>query len=828
MRCYMTVWLFTLALLIAPAAWAEKVADPAERAEHIAALIETLDADPTDIAACMDYAENAALDMSFDAALAVVERCLVEHPSDAELIAQKARLLVWARRGREAEGLCLSYMSTHPDAVEVELELLLVRTRMPGDMRPCFERADELERAGFDDHPALLHVMARLHGRFGNVELASSAYRDCLTADPLQPGTLLDAAAFEASRAQRPDRALAYLRQAAMINPDLPIWDMIGSIAMTIGLADEAIASLEQDLAHGGNDANTYNILASVYTRTMDHPGALRVVERGLEANPDHLQLLLTHSAVLLELDRAEPFHAAVARLKEVAPDHPGAYQNLAIFQARHGDFASATESAREALNRNPGDRRLLRMVQDFDRAQTNEVAARGIQASLAPDEVGFDAAVSGYYRAVGDKSYPEAAFSASVALRFAEEPRQSAEALTLRATAYSYLGWTEIAVVDLDAALEHDPGYLPAMIELAPLISGIPDRQEEAVLLARRAYAQAPHNTLALGRLAGVLIDTGQFEEARALLESADTGRGAPSDLLTIWSYLHEAQGEYDTAADYLAQVDETGTLTRPGLERWTDILVAAGRYAEAESISRRIAERWPNEVNALLQLAYLQVVLGQLDDARENINRTVHLEPRGYIHLRVWVTAMVLPPTHGIDVALRHFDALQQQVRALADLDQTVMWCLLLEGRYAEAQLRADRWLENALPEHAGTGCDIPLRVMALRASGDEPSARSILTDPLLQERAQHAGVRAWIRTQEGRPGEFLPPEELDEDQQEQAGQLLPFFLAMEAWLKGDAESFTAHLSELRRNQFRAASIGQQLIIAYLAREYWPEDSD
>ena len=827
MSCSMTAWMVAWLLVIAPPAWADRVADPTARAEHVSALLETLDTDPGDIGTCLDYAENAALDLEYDAALAALERCQKANPREAQLVAQQGRLLIMAVRADEAFSICQAHLNDRPDDAEVEIVLLLSLTRMPGRMEPVLERVNALTEQ-FPAHPDLMEARARIAGRANQFEEAAEYYRLCLDAEPLRPVTLMDAAVLALSRTDRPDAAMRYLRQAGAVSPRLPVWSMTGLVAMMLGHTDEAVDAYQTAIEYGEDPINNAGHLAQVYMRTFQFHEALGALNTALAEHPNHIGLLLARSSVNLELGQDEASLADIERMMVIAPRDPGPYRNRAIMHINRGDFEAALADARSALERGSRDPIHLSFFEQAQEAVADERAARRLAEQLDRLPAGYERALKEYRESVRLRAYHYAALSASVALQDAESADQRAQALRNRSRAYRMHGWVNAALDDLEAAAAEQPENVRLLLELADSLMSIPGRLEEARAYAARAHALSPRQLDTTLTLAMIEVEDGQFDAARGLLEMIDPRHSENPRVLSAWTHYYEATGEYGQAADIQARLDEAGGLSLSGLERWAYNLYQAGRLVEAESVARRYVQVRPGDVDAWVRLAYLRVLLGRFAEAGDAIEESEGIEPRSFIDQRTICRAMIAAATEGIDTAMHDIEQLQHHHPSYIDLDQTVMWCLLFEGRYDEALARADHWLEHALPRHSQTGCDIPLRVMALRAKGNNAGAQAVLADPRLQERAGSLTVRAWVRLQEVEPGEFLPPEELDEDQQEQVGQLLPFFLAMGAWLNGDAESFTAHLSELRRNQYRAASIGQHLIIAYLAREYWPEDSD
>ncbi|MEM9414380.1 MAG: tetratricopeptide repeat protein [Planctomycetota bacterium] len=811
-----------------PSARAEKIADPAEREAHLAHLHEVLNAEPGDIAACLDFAQNAGLEHDHAAALAALDRASAVHPGNPELVAQQARQLIAMRRTAQAVSLCQRHLADHPDHAEVEIVMLLGLSRLPGDLEAATQRVFALMADGHDANPDLHETAARLYARSNDFEAAARAFSTCLEIDPLRLMTLYDAAALEMSRTYRPDRALVYLLQFAEIQPTMGPWPMIGDVCLMLGELDQAAHAYATAVELGQNRDVARAHLANLHVARFEFDHAVELFSAGLADRPNDIELLLNRSNAYFRLDETELALADLGRIIEQAPRDPRAYHNRAIFYASQGRFEEAVADTDAVIRLNRRDRAMRELRPQLVEAQQDADVARRVSAMLSPYEPGYHAAMHASGGEFIRNNYPLAAAHATVALAHAEESWQRADALYQRATVHSVLGWVELSIAGYEAALSHEPEHMDALLGLIDLLASMPDRLADAERYVAKVLELEPEHIGARMALVTVLIESERFEEAEEVLESLPMDDELTVEVLSMWSLLFERQGFYGQAADSMAHLDEVDGLTVPGLLHWLDLLKRAGRYAEAEAVAIRVTRLSPRDTNAWVQLGYLRVILGDFEGAREALVRSEDLEPHAFITLRSWSAAMLLAATEGIDGAMPHIENLQRDNPHHFNVDQAVMWSLLFEGRAEEALAYADRWQQQALPQYTATGDDIPLRYMALLAMGQDERAQAVLTDPTLDERAGRPAVRAWIRLQEPAPGDYLPGEVFDEAQAAQVDQMLPFFLAMEAARAGEREVFLAHVAELQAQQFEARYANLHLIIAYIVRERLAEEGE
>lgn len=154
------------------------------------------------------------------------------------------------------------------------------------------------------------------------------------------------------------------------------------------------------------------------------------------------------------------------------------------------------------------------------------------------------------------------------------------------RAAIYSdHLHRPEEAAQELEAALQANPHYVPALLNLGNLREDLGDRDS-----ARAAYSRAieaePENRLALARIAGVShasnLDRRLAERLRAALRMPDVSSAERADLGFALAGLLDAAGEYDEAfeaareANVASHSASNARYHRAAVEQFVDRLIA------------------------------------------------------------------------------------------------------------------------------------------------------------------------------------------------------------------------------------------------------------
>ncbi|MBP2232621.1 Flp pilus assembly protein TadD [Azospirillum agricola] len=179
-------------------------------------------------------------------------------------------------------------------------------------------------------------ALAALHHREGRLEEALALYGPLQAARPTDPtanallGTVL-------AQLDRPEEAVAFLRQAARLAPDE--METLNNLALALGASGRT-----REAADAWNQLGTL-----LYTRRR-HEQAMGVFETALSVFPSHLGAAANLGATLQALGR----HAeAVDRLDALlagSPEEAEAHNNLGNAQMGAGDVEAAIVSYRRAI----------------------------------------------------------------------------------------------------------------------------------------------------------------------------------------------------------------------------------------------------------------------------------------------------------------------------------------------------------------------------------------------------------------------------------------------------------------------------------------------
>jgi len=384
-------------------------------AEALPAAYEAVGANPQDAAARRLLAAALQLNGDREAALATLDEALELAPDDASLHVDRAALLLRARQLDEAEAALaqaigldpnqfLAYVMqgqlaigrgdvdaadriartaariapSHPQVAAIEGMVALRR----GDADRALSILSRAAQAEPDD-PTLRNALGFAYMAKGHFAFAEQCFRKqleqqpesvplrALIADVVRRQGRAAQAADEAApllqrdnvspglqrvigelelEARRPERALPLLKSAFAAMPgDLATLRALVEAWRQAGAEDEARQTLDAALAANPGDDNLWR--ARLVFEAFASPEALAIVERWLEARPDHIPALMARAAIHDRLGETEEAEAIAYQIAAIEPGHVQAELRI-LDRISRNDPAAAVARARELVAR--------------------------------------------------------------------------------------------------------------------------------------------------------------------------------------------------------------------------------------------------------------------------------------------------------------------------------------------------------------------------------------------------------------------------------------------------------------------------------------------
>lgn len=402
---------------------------------------------------------------------------------------------------------------------------------------------------------------------------------------------------------------------------------------------------------------------------------ALPEIERGLEIEPDALDL---HSARLRILAAADPEDPAVGaqleRMLELFPENETVQQSLLSWYMTQGDLDSAEALLRRFAETGPNRRagnalvvrflsevrapqaaqaELERLVAAEDTPEVDRVFFRTMLAGLAFDAGARDRAIADLQAMLEDVTPSEESRQAKTVLaRMLVETGNPVGARALVEEVLEADG-ANVAALKMRAAWAIEDGRpLDALADLNTALGQAP-QDAETILLMADAYERDGNVELTGERLAlaaetagydpafampytRFLLSQGRVDAGRSVLDEARRARPGTPEVLELAGRLALQEEDPTALAAILAELDRAAQGPAPeaaaavAMALRTGQMLAAGQVEETtEMLEAEAARGGPEGARAAAMLAVTRFQQGDPEAARQAVERALELAP-------------------------------------------------------------------------------------------------------------------------------------------------------------------------------------------------------
>lgn len=429
------------------------------------------------------------------------------------------------------------------------------------------------------------------------------------------------------------------------------------------GQIEEATVKAEQLIVEAPTEVDAVLLLASLYTARQHGSQALPVLQRGLDAHPDNLELLDAQAMTYVrqgQLAEAETILLRIVSLEPKTLDHR---LRLVAFFDQQKQYEKAETTLREAIQIDPDseERRLAMAEYIAKRRGINEVEASLQQAQKdLPHSAKIQFALGTLYEMTkrADKARmtyesirsdfkgkPEgleaqvklAAFDWAAGKQEAaehqiqdilkENPR-SADALLLRGKIALQRGNGKDATQDFRSVLKDQPESADVQLLLgrAYLTTGETVLARESL---EKAAALKPMLTDAQLLLTSLDATGGKLKEARQRLDLLIARDPGNLTLLGMLFQLQVQEKEWEGTQGTLARLRTAGADRMKADLAEGHVAIAQQQWGKAEAAYRRAITQQPQAAEPLLALVQLGVQRGQTQQTQATLETVVAEQP-------------------------------------------------------------------------------------------------------------------------------------------------------------------------------------------------------
>ncbi len=305
--------------------------------------------------ATLDRAEIHLVRGELDTALAMVRQALDRQPDRADSWALAGRIHVGRERASEALQAFERAVSLDPE--DASSWAWVARSRMElGDLAGADRALAGAFRSALD--PMAFWVRGVLRERAGDIP---GANRDYVRALELRPTFSKARAQIVGTATGGPSRnlAVAYAESARLVenNPGVPAaWiQRAGVLLATGGGPLEVLSDAERALELEPGLASALAMRGEALRRTGDLAGAIRVLRRALELDPEQQRYRLSLVEALLDALEPEAALPEADRLVRTDPSFPDGWRFRGLTLLRLGRFREAIPDLTRSIELQPG-----------------------------------------------------------------------------------------------------------------------------------------------------------------------------------------------------------------------------------------------------------------------------------------------------------------------------------------------------------------------------------------------------------------------------------------------------------------------------------------
>jgi tetratricopeptide (TPR) repeat protein len=356
--------------------------------------------------------------------------------------------------------------------------------------------------------------------------------------------------------------------------PSAGYFFLLGRHLETEGKVDEAIAAHKRAIALEPTAAELKAELAALYARQDRALDAVTTAEAALALDPDNQEANRILGSVYAAL------------IEQRTPLRPG------------DDVPEYPAKAIAALER---------AVRDT----TGDLGLNLLLGRLYVQTKAFDKAVPPLRRVIDEQpGYSEAAWLLAAAL---ENTDQAEAALTV-----------------LRGALRYNPRFFRGQLRVAELNEKLGRWEEAADAYFRAQQISGRGSSELTPRRAAALINAGEAEQARALLESLAAKPDADVAILYLYAVAQHHADDLAGAEATAKRLRTAAPTDARGMYVLAQVLEAKGDAAGAEASLRELLKRDPQDATALNFLGYMFAERGaRLDEAVDLVQRALKIEP-------------------------------------------------------------------------------------------------------------------------------------------------------------------------------------------------------
>jgi len=593
--------------------------------DGIPALVKAAEIDPKHAGAQLKLAELLAGSSDkklLDAGRQRVQAILSVTPHDSQALTAMA--LSESRLGEmsSAEQHLLEALRESPSSLKAASLLARIKLaqRDPAGAERVLRAATDQTNSGVNGRL----VMAEFYLYLGRLADAEKELHAALAADAKNTRAMLGLAAIYTAMGKKEEAGALY-RQVSVVG-DARYRHLYGSFLFNEGKREAGVQEFETQVHRNPADREARSRLVAAYLAVSRPADAQRLLDGALKTNPRDTDALLQRSEIGIRAGRYGEAEKSLVEVLRSSPESAPAHLLLAKVHESHGDSRLQRQELSQALQLRPDlIEARLDLARSHMEANSPQQALQLLDQAPASQREGLTFLILRNHALLAMGSNDECARGVAEGLARGRVPDLLLQDAELKLRRKNYAG----ARISLLEALKLSPEHLGALgllYRVSAAESGI-----AAGLTVLREYAVGHLKSAKVQYYTGErLLANDKREEARRALNAAKAADNKFLDADMALARLDVMEGNLDAARRRLVTIAAaTGDGTTVHL-LLASIESAAGNHAAAIEQYRKVLGSDPNQVLALINLAYLLGEYAQkADEALPYAQKAKELDP-------------------------------------------------------------------------------------------------------------------------------------------------------------------------------------------------------
>jgi tetratricopeptide (TPR) repeat protein len=508
------------------------------------------------------------------------------------------------------------------------------------------------------------------------------------------------------------EAVIEFLEVVRLDKNDAEGWKFLSALYSSLNDNDSALKAYQNLISTGLATFADYFEMARIHYSKNQYREAAQAARQAFEQSDNSPQAgFLLADSLLRSGQTSEAIEIYQTALKET-PNSVGLTFGLCEALVRAGRYDDATQILNKVLESDPKNLRALNLLaqvqrQGGKRQEAIETLKRALQGQDVSESLDVQFELAETYQELGETEKAVAAFEEALAAlsdpdgTVSESNKRNAS-IVMRAilNVYRNSGQKDKALQVIEKMRKAFGNTSTIPDETLISLYSTEGKYKEAFDAAVKARKQFPKERNLAFLEAQVLSQLHKVDEAMAVLQNLFTGTDEDADVYHSMAFVMMENRRFDSAEENIQKCLRYDEKNINYLVTLSSIYDRAKRYAESETVLRKVLSIDPNNATALNNLGYFLTERNErLEEALEFIKRAVSIEPANgsFLDSLGWIYFKL----GKLDLAQKYLEESALYDRRSADVQEHLGDLYYKLGRLDDARKHWQKAIEFSISE-------------------------------------------------------------------------------------------------------------------------------